>query len=139
MPDFLADALTWPSNYSYFIAVRTAMDLHLPPTVMIIDNRQPTAGWTPSDKKLAMAWTILQIETCKHCGQPLWICRSANKNLGFSVRTDTCYAKAELEKWEKGKTAKNLKPGVYPYTVPVMRTEEPLPSRKAYIKQVNDD
>ena len=138
MPGFLAEVLTWPKNYSYAIAVETAMSLNLPPTVMLVDGRQPTDGWNASDKKLAMAWTILQKETCPQCGQPLWICRSNNKNLLFSIRKDTCYAYAELEKWQKGKNSK-LKNGEHPYIVPKMRNDEPMPTRKQYLTQISED
>lgn len=139
MPGFLADALTWPNNYAYVIAIETAMKLNLPPSVMLTDTGQPSDGWSRADKKLAMAWTILQRETCKNCGQPLWICRSSNKDLLFSVRTDTCYAKAELDKWETSKKGKSLKKGEHPFVVAKMRKEQPLPSRAAYMAQLADE
>ena len=136
MPGFLADALTWPSNYAYTLAVQTAMKLGLPPSVMFTD-RQPEDGWSKADKKLAIAWTILEKETCRECGQPLWICRSSNKNLLFSVRTDLCYAKAELDKWQESTKAKKLKRGEHPYIVAKMRDEtEPMPSRRAYLEEL---
>jgi len=84
-----------------------------------------------------MAWTILKKETCKECGQPLWICRSSEKNLTFSVRTGVCYAKAELDKWQKGTKSQKLKNGEHPYIVAKMRREEdPLPSRQRYLKEL---
>jgi hypothetical protein len=139
MPDFLAEALTWPKHYGYAIAVQTAMDLSLPPTVFLETDRQPTDGWSPADKKLAMAWTILNKETCKNCGQPLWICRSSNKNLLFKVRTDICYSDAELEKWKTTKKAKNLKKGEHAFVVAEMRGDEPMPSRSAYLESLMDE
>lgn len=140
MPGFLADALTWPSNYRYTIAVETAMKLNLPPSVMLTELGQPADGWSRADKKLAMAWIILQKETCKNCGQPLWICRSSNKNLMFSVRTGICYAKAELEKWEVSPRGKKLKKGEHPFIVAQMRNKEtPLPSRAEYMAELADE
>lgn len=139
MPDFLADALTWPSNYAHLLGVETAYKLGVPPTLMILDSRTTGTEWTKSDKKLAMAWTILQRETCRECGQPLWICRSDNKSLTFSIRTDTCYAKAALDKWGESKQGKNLKKGEAPYVVPNMRSEEPLPSRRSYLERLAED
>jgi hypothetical protein len=137
MPDFLAEVLTWPKNYSYTLAVQTAMDLHMPPTTFIMATKQPTDPWTAIDKKLALAWTVLNRETCKECGQPLWICRSSNKNLNFSVRTDVCYAKAELDKFSKGK---EFGPGEHPYIVPFMRDEtEKFPARAEYIEELNEE
>jgi hypothetical protein len=139
MPDFLAEVLTWPSNYSYALAVQTAMDHHFAPTVFIINDKQPTDPWSVADKKLALAWTILQKETCRECGQPLWICRSNNVNLYFSVQTDTCYAKAELDRWE-AKPNRKAKPGESAYIVPDMRSDDgKLPTRKQYLEQIDDD
>lgn len=134
MPGFLADALTWPQNYPYTVAVETAMRLNLPPSVMLVRGRQPSDGWSEYDKKLAMAWVILDKETCKECHQPLWICRSSNKDLMFSVRTDICYATTEFEKWQESKRAKNLKKGEKPYIIAKMRTDDPKPSRFEYLK-----
>lgn len=140
MPDFLAEALTWPKNYTSMLAVQTAMDMKLPPTLMLLDKKQPTDPWTQQDKKLAVAWTILNKETCKECGNPLWICRSENKYLGFKVQKAHCYAKAELQKWEGSAAGKNLKPGDYPYVVPKMYDKEmSLPTRSEYIEQLIED
>lgn len=139
MPGFLAEVLTWPNNYSATLAVEAAIKLQLPPTVMLLDGRQPTDGWDDADKKLAMAWFILQREICQLCHQPLWICRSSNKDLMFSVRTDMCYATRELEKWRKSPKGKNLKDGESPYIVARMRdTEARLPSRNEYLKELSE-
>lgn len=133
MPGFLADVLSQPRNFGYILSVQTAMDLHLPPTTFIYDDRQGDK-WTKEDKKLALAWTILQRETCKVCGQPLWICRSDNKNLGFKVETSVCYADAELNSKQNKKRADKLKPGERQYTVPFMYDGSELPSRHEYYK-----
>lgn len=137
MPDFLAEVLTWPKNYGYALAVRSALEWHIPPTTLIVAQKQPTDPWTMADKKLAVAFTILQRETCKECGQPLWICRSSNKNLLFKVRKDTCYSKRELEVWSK-KNAKNLKPGEHTYVIAEMRNDEEMPSRREYLEALED-
>lgn len=140
MPGFLAEVLTWPNNYGFTIAVQTAMELQLPPTVLLTD-KQPTEGWSRADKKLAIAWTILKKETCNQCGQPLWICRSSNKNLTFSVRKGVCYAKAELDKWEK-KNGKDLKPGEAPYVMPKMYNGNPVHlenRRMTYLQEQADE
>lgn len=138
MPDFLAEVLTWNKNYYNLMAVQTAVNMSLRPTGFITDG--PVNGeWSREDKKLAMALTVLEKETCSKCGQPLWICRSDNKNLLFKVKRDTCYASAELEKVTKAKSHKELKNGEYEYTVPYMRPDGPLPSRKEYLTAVNED
>jgi len=139
MPGFLAEVLTWPSSYASALAVETAMKLHMPPSVFMFPDRQPTEPWTAGDKKLALAWTILERETCGQCGKPIWICRSSNKNLLFSVRTDICYASAEVQKFQDTRRGKNLKKGEYPYVVPKMRHEgDPLPTRADYLKELDD-
>lgn len=106
----------------------------LPPTMFMTD-RQPTDGWTREDKKLAIAFTILQKETCNQCGQPIWICRSDNKNLGFKVKTAICYAKRELDKWGESARGKNIGKGEYAYIEAFMYSDEKLPSRDDWIKQ----
>jgi hypothetical protein len=137
-PDFLAEVLTWPNNYYNAIAVETAVTMGLPPTSFITD-KLPSEEWSREDKKLAMAWTSLKRETCGNCGQPLWICRSSNKNLTFAVRKATCYSKAEVEKFQNKKPAPKLKPGEYVYTVPTMLDKSPLPSRRDYLEELNDE
>lgn len=137
MPDFLAEVLTWPKSFAHTLAVQTAMAVGVPPTVFILKDKQPEDGWSPADKKLAIAWTILQRETCKVCGNPLWICRSSNKNLLFSVRKDTCYADAEHKRWEK-KNKNPLKPGEYAYVLPTMRNDEPFPGRAEYMLNLDE-
>lgn len=137
MPDFLAEVLTWSNNYYNAIAVQTAYELGLPPTSFLGD-KQPSEEWSREDKKLAMAWTILQKETCQKCGQPLWICRSSNKNILFRVRKATCYAAAELEKKQDDKRFKLAK-GEYAYAVPYTLDESPLPSRRDYLESLSED
>jgi len=139
MPGFLADALSQPLNYKAALAVETAYQTGIAPSVFLYDNRQPSDPWTKEDKKLLVAWTILQKETCQECGQPLWICRSNNKELTFSVKKTICYAKAEMEKWDK-KHGKDLKPGEIPYVLPRMLDEaDPLPGRQEYLEQLVED
>lgn len=138
MPGFLADVLSQPRNYHHLTAVQTAMDLRLPPTVMIYTDRQPDE-WRPEDKKLAMAYTILQRETCGICGQPLWICRSDNQQLGFKVKTSICYADKELNSKESKKRADKLKPGERQYVVPYMYNGSGLPSRNEYYTALSEE
>lgn len=139
MPGFLADALTWPQNYNAALGVQTAYELGVRPLTFLNDS-QPTDPWTIADKKLLMAWTILQKETCHECGNPLWICRSSDNNLSFSVRKGMCYAKLAMDKWRESKAGKNMKDGETPYTVPVRYDEElPLPTRSEWIKEMQED
>jgi hypothetical protein len=138
MPGFLADILTQPRNSGYLLSVQTAMKMSLPPTVFIYDDRQPDK-WTREDKKLAMAATLLERETCQYCGLPLWVCRSDNNFLGFKIRTDMCHADRELNSKANAKKAENLKPGEHQYIVPYMMNDEPLPSRAEYVRGIRED
>lgn len=103
------------------------------------DDAQPTDPWTPQDKKLLMAWTILQKETCNECGQPIWICRSSNNNVTFAVRKGVCYSKMAMEKWTKDRKDKP-KPGETAYTIVSLIDEtKPLPTRAEYLMELNED
>lgn len=50
------------------------------------------------NRKLAMALTILERETCKGCGTPSWIGHSTNNEIVFDLKSSVCYACAELER-----------------------------------------
>lgn len=138
MRDFLAEVLTWPSNYYTAIAVETAVNMGLRPTTFIGDG-DPRGEWSREDKKLAMAHTILQHETCQKCGQPLWICRSSNNQLLFKTKKGMCYASAEHEKSAEGRQNQNLKKGQYLFTVPYMLDDSPFPSRREYLQGLSED
>lgn len=137
MPDFLAEVLTWPRNYYNAAAVQAAKDWGIPPTSLLTD-KDPSESWSRADKKLAIAYTILNRETCSKCGQPLWICRSTNKDLTFKPLKDKCFAAEEFEKYSESKNGKNLKKGEYVYVVPQMSGGAPLPSRREYFESLND-
>lgn len=141
MPDFLAEVLTWSKNYYNLMAVQTAVKMGLPPTSMLSD-KQPSEGWSREDRKLAIALTIMERETCSKCGQQIWICRSTDKNLLFQTKKATCYATAQSEKDAKSNQfkAENLKPGEYTFVVPYMYgDDQTLPSRSDYLASLVDE
>lgn len=139
MPGFLAEELTKPHNFSARLAVQTAVDMSLPPT-LFMTNRTDALKWSDDDKKLALAYTILQKETCSQCGQPLWICRSSNNKLDFSIQKDTCYVDAELQRASKSKQKSDeLKDGEFRFAVPKMIDNSPLPSRDAYLDELKEE
>jgi hypothetical protein len=138
MPDFLADVLSQPRNGGYALAVKTAMELHLPPTMMIYDART-TTEWRPEDKKLAMAYTLLEQERCTFCGLPTWVCRSNNNQLDFSIGTTVCYGEAELNSKANKRAAEKLTPGEHQYIIPRMLDGNPLPTRAAYMRQLAEE
>lgn len=96
-------------------------------------KEQPTDPWTDFDFILVEAMQILEDETCSQCGNPIWICRNENAHsIGFKVKTATCFATAELERWQEKEEKKNTKKkkyGQYPYTVPYSYDGSDMPSR----------
>ena len=108
MPPFLADVLTWPGNRHYVTAIKTARDFSVPPTVLILNGRQPSDGWSATDKKLAIAFQILEDETCGDCGIPIWLGHNDDENIVFEIKSRVCYSCAQVEKdREKKETRKN--------------------------------
>lgn len=138
MPDFLAEVLTWPDNYYNAIAVETAVNMGLPPTSLLTE-KQPSEEWSREDKKLAMAWTLLQHETCGYCAQPLWVCRTESSNVRFRTQKGVCFAKQAQDKYAESKQGKDLKPGEYLYTTAYTQDGSPLPSRREYLESLNED
>lgn len=108
-------------------------------------HTQPNEPWESVDFSLLVALQILEEETCGQCGQPLWLCRSGDKDLYFKVEKSTCYATKRLREKEfemmdkKDKTnisAKERKAwGVSYYPVPSLvpnGNRKYLPTRKEY-------
>lgn len=107
----------------------------------MIFHEQPTKKWKPFDFLLLEAYQILQDETCPQCGQPIWLCRSTDRNVTVSIQRARCFATAELEKAQDKIGQKNnkskLQPGEYLY--PVIKTIEKgteLPTREDYYKSL---
>ena len=126
--------------------VKSALALHLRPSAHILALKKPTADWSQHDHTLAMAYSVLESETCDKCGHPIWVCRNTDNRITFRVETYTCFADKELQKtrkkWEernKGKPNKErLKDGEYEYTVPKMTDDSPLPSRAEWYMSRNN-
>lgn len=98
------------------------------------------------DRKLMVAWEVLQDETCQRCGVVSWFGRSDNPEIEFPVKQSTCYSCAELEKAEEARNKdKNSKEyGVTRYPVPQMTkyTGQPrseLPNREEWVIRVYQD
>lgn len=143
MPGFLSEALTWSENYHIALAVETAIGLNRPPTEFIIYGRNG-GSWSEVDKKLAIAFTIMQKEKCGGCGHPVWVCRNTSNKIDFSVRSGMCYAKAKESKMEERRNKqKNFKPkhGEYNYVVPVMVDGSDIPHglRGEYYEALAED
>jgi hypothetical protein len=106
----------------------------------VLFKEQPSDPWSDLDFLLIEAMQILEEETCRECGSPIWICRNdMASNVGFKVKTATCFARAELERWsereDKKKTGKK-RYGEYPYAVPYTYDGTELPSRIQFYKDL---
>lgn len=80
-------------------------------------------------------------EKCQSCGNPVWLCHSADNRIQFEIKTGACYAKAEIEDYEKGDAAPKLGSGEYRYAVPVGvenedGSNERLPSRREALAKI---
>ena len=96
--------------------------------------KKPLSDWSEADHKLAVAYSILESETCDKCGNPIWLCRTTDERVEFEVKSYRCFATAEQERreadWRKRrKKGERLKPGEYEYTVPKPRPGAELPTR----------
>ena len=103
------------------------------PVAALLELSDPLNNWTSHDWRLQEAYFVLDQEKCPQCGNPVWYCHSTDNRIDFEVKTGVCYAKAEIEDFEKDEKNK-LGSGEYRYAVPVGlenedKTRDPLPSR----------
>lgn len=61
---------------------------------------QPNEEWSDLDFKLTEAYQILQDETCPQCGNPIWLCRSTDNRVEWSVNKSVCYASKTVDESE---------------------------------------
>jgi hypothetical protein len=103
-------------------------------------HEQPTDPWINLDFMLIEAMQILEEETCAECGNPIWICRNDNaNNVGFKIKTATCYAKVEFEKWQEkqeGKKDSAKKYGQFPYIEAYTYDDGDMPSRMQFYRDL---
>lgn len=82
----------------------------------------------------------MQDETCNECGNPIWICRNEDAHsVGFKVKTATCFAKAELDRWQEKEEKKKTKKkayGQYPYVIPYTYDNSDFPTRQSYYESL---
>lgn len=75
-------------------------------TPMTMLTGEPSDWSDERNRKLAVALTILEEETCKSCGTPAWIGHSTNNEIVFDLKGSICYGCAELEKEREGQEKK---------------------------------
>lgn len=107
-------------------ALKTARSWSTPPVTFLLGVE---SGWGDErNRALSMALTLLESETCKGCGTPMWWGHSTRREIVFDVDSTTCYGCAELEK--ANKDAKRNPPGETKFVVPRNVWDgEALPSR----------
>ena len=127
MPGFLSEVLTWPENSWAVPVLKTARSWQIPPLQMITGE---PSGWdNDRNRLLAVALTLLEDETCKGCGTPIWLGHSSNNEVVFDVMASTCFGCAEVDK-KREIAGKKHKPGESHYVVPRNVWEEgKLPGR----------
>lgn len=121
--------------------IKAAITAGIRPVAMLF-HEQPSDPWVKFDFLLLEAYQMLQEETCNECGNPIWICRNEDaNNVGFKVKITTCYAKAELDKWQEKQSKKENKRdsfGEIPYVVPYTYDDSPMPTRLSYYRAMSD-
>lgn len=121
--------------------ISSAVEMRQRPTAALLELSDPFTGWTSHDYRLQEAFLLLNKETCKTCGNPIWYCHSADNRIDFEVTTRTCYATAEIEEVKKAKRGEELEPGEY-YVSRAVGVEnedgsrDPLPSRAEALKKI---
>ena len=110
--------------------VLTAKEWGWSPTAVIRGAKNPHKAH-PADYNFAQAVQMLLEEKCPSCGVPIWWAFSTNPDIGFKLKTITCYGCQHKE--TEGPEYKDKKPGESQvvYAVPGEDTDE-LPSRKDY-------
>jgi hypothetical protein len=102
---------------------------------MLLTDKQPSDGWSLTDKKLAIAFQILEEETCPDCGIPLWIGHSDDENIVFEIKSTVCYSCAEVEaardKPSKRKDVKGKKRNI------VIDPASKVPSRRTFFEKLS--
>lgn len=118
------------------------METRKRPTGALLELEDPYTGWTSHDYRLEEAVLILDRDTCKTCGNPSWLCHTANSNVGFEIRSGWCYGKAELDDYNKGMGVEEPEAGEYRYAVAVGIStgngdeRDPLPSRREALANI---
>jgi hypothetical protein len=142
MPDFLAEALTWPENKWAVPVLKASKEWGVVPLELL--NGKKSSWADVRNRFLAVALTLLEDETCKSCGTPAWWGHSTDNEIAFKVESSVCYGCAELEKDRdsvsgNGQSKRKQRPGETRYVTPFNIWEgKALPSRyKGYTGKEN--
>jgi hypothetical protein len=127
-----------------FLRARSAVKQGQRPTAAILCEPNPHDGWTRLDYMLQDACLVLEAEVCGTCHNPVWLCHSTDNRIDFKIAKRTCYAKAEIEDYEKTPEGRDLGSGEYLLAKPIgiegkPGEYEPLPTRQDAYKSMQTD
>lgn len=77
--------------------IKLSIENKMRPTAVIYREPDPYSDWSDLDYKLVQAYHTLKEEICPKCGNPLWLCRSTDSNIDWSIDSTTCYASRAIE------------------------------------------
>lgn len=93
------------------------------------------------NKKLKMAWQVLEDETCKMCGTPSWFGRNPDNNVDFDERSSVCkgcdHLNRKSEERNKKKGHKHNPAITYYVTPKTVMKETKLPTRDQWLQGVS--
>ena len=135
-----------PKNQYLVTRIKAAITANIRPSAMLYHD-QPNGAWTEEDFKILEAYQILQDEICPQCGNPIWLCRSNDDSVSWTVEKSVCRASRALEEkaWRDDKTKKHTATkeekanwGVSRYAVPKVSGHMPegteLPTREDFYR-----
>lgn len=106
--------------------IRTAVLRGYRPTFLLFGT-QPDSEWDDNDRDMLTAFQKMQDETKGETGLPIWLTRSFDTNLEFSVQTVDDGAQRALQMFDKKQAdSKTPKYGQARFVVPHMLDDSPL-------------
>lgn len=114
------------------------------PTIAVIEEGNPFEGWEPHDYRLMEAVDTLDRDTCKTCGNAVWLCHTTHAGVQFEIMNTWCYGAAELDDYENLPTTEKPAPGEnrYAKAVGIKNPDgsyDPLPSRAEALAKLSGD
>lgn len=121
--------------------LRSAVNQNQRPVAALLCDPDPHGPWMRIDYLLVDAYYTMDREVCGICNNPVWLCHSTDNRIEFKASVRTCYAKAEIEDFEKSNKGKDLSAGEYVVARPIGLDDgrgnfEPLPNRREAFSRV---
>lgn len=126
------------------VRLRSAINLNQRPTAALLCDSDPQGEWMRLDYLLVDAYYTMDREICTICNNPIWLCHSTDNRIEFKATVQTCFAKAEIEEFEKSEKGKALTAGEYVVARPIGLDDgrgnfEPLPNRRDAYQRVPNE